>query len=901
MVGKIIKKFFKIVGITILVIIILAIILPIIFEKQIVRKVKEEANKNMKATLDFKDYGLSLFKNFPNFTLSLNDFTIAGIDDFKNDTLVKVKKFQATVDVMSVIKGDAYKIKSISMINPDILLKVLPNGKANWDIAKPSADTSTTQPAAEEPSNFKISLQRLSIDNAKIVYHDLAEGTKARIFGLNHTLKGDFTADFTTLDTKTKIDSMDVIYDGVKYLNKTYLKADVILDADLKNSKYTFKKNEFQVNQLFFGFDGFIALKENEDMEMDLKFDIKKTEFKNILSMIPALYAKDFEKIETKGNLVLNGMAKGIYNEKRLPEFNLELKVDDAMFKYPDLPQAVTNIFIDTKISNPGGSEDNTIINVSKFHFQMANNPVDIRILVKTPVSDPQIDASIKGTINLNNVKQFYPLEAGEELSGNVVADLTMKGRMSSVEKEKYDEFEALGKLVLAQINYKSKDFPQGVTISNAEMKASPKFFELVSFNSKIGKNDFSANGRIDNILSYIFKGDLLKGTFSTNSNLMDLNVFLAESASSTSTTTASSESSSMSVVEVPGNLDFVLSSKFGKLIYDNIEMTNVNGKITIRDKKIMLENLSMNLLDGQMTMNGTYSTQDITKPTVDFAYNIQNFDIPKTFKTFNTVQKMAPVGQKASGKFSTNLAFITVLDEHMSPVVNSMEGKGMLSSTRVILSGYAPAGKLAEALKMDKFKTLALNNFKFNFKFSEGKITIDPFDMGLDQTKATFGGWSSFDGNINYTMNMDIPKSQFGGQANSVLNNMVSQANKQTGTNVTVGDKVFVDVMITGTGKDPQVKVGLKGALNDAAKDMKDQLKEQVDNKKQEIENQAKAEADRLKKEAEEKAQQEADRLKKEAEEKAKQEADRLKKEAEEKAKKEAGNQVKKLWPPKK
>ena len=882
---KIVRKILKYTGITFLVLLVLIIVLPIIFKGAIVRKVKEEANKNINAKLYFKDWGLSLFRSFPNFSLELDSLTLIGVKEFEKDTLANIPKLYVSLDLMSVIRGSNYKIKSVRLENPKILLKVLKGGKANWDITKPSTDTTKKTEAPSEPSNFKLTLKKVLINKADIVYDDADMGVLVKMNNFTHQLSGDMTEDFTTLKTKSSIEFFTVIYEGVKYFNKTNVDLKMDLDADLKNMKFTFKENELKLNELYLGFDGWLAMPKS-DIDMDIKFSAKKTDFKNFLSLVPGIYSKDFEKMETKGTLALDGFAKGTYNDTKMPAYALNILIENAMFKYPDLPKAVTNIAMKANISCKDANTDNTIIDVSRLHFEMADNPVDIKLHVTTPISDANIDATIKGKINLATVKDFYPLATEEQLSGKIEADITFVGRMSSVEKSEYDKVKALGEIVLNEMNYKSKDFPQGITIHTANLKFSPQYIDLTAFDAKMGKSDINAKGKIDNLLSYIFKGQLLSGKFQMNSNLLDLNEFMGEPQPSSTTT----EPTTLSVIEVPANIDFALNATFGKILYDKMEMTNVLGVVKIKDQQVILENLKMNLLNGQMTVSGSYGTQNPKQPLVDFMLDMKNFDIPQTYKTFVTFQKLAPIAEKTTGNFSAKFTLKSALDEKMSPVFNTMNGEGVLSSSQVKVQGFEVLNKLADALKMDKYKTMMLDKASFAFSFENGMVTIKPFDINFDKTKANISGTHSIDQNINYVMHLDIPKNQFSGQANTLLNGMVSQLNTKGG-NVNVSDPVKMDVIIGGTVSKPTVKVGLKGAMDNAIEDLKNQVKDELNKKKDELENKVKDEADKLKKDAEEKLKQsqlEADKKKKAAEDSIKRESDRLKKEADEKLKKE-------------
>ncbi len=839
--GKIIKGIAKGLGIFVALLIVLAIILPVIFKKQIVEAVKTEINKQINATVDFKDYHLSLFRNFPDFTLGLDNLTIAGLNEFKGDTLADVKKLRLTIGLFSVISGDQYKINRISLDNPVVHLKILKDGKANWDIMKPSADTVKTKTEAQ-PSSFKLSIDKLNISNAVLTFDDEESNMHIKAINLNHTLKGDLTADFTSLYTKTSIDTLNFSYAGIPYLKKASVDLKADIDADLKNSKYTLKENEFRLNDLFLAFDGWIAMPK-DDIDMDMKFKTKKTDFSNILSLIPAIYMKDFDKIETKGSLALDGYAKGTYNEKSIPAFAIYLLVENAMFKYPSLPKSVTNINLNVKASNADGKPDHTIIDIKKLHFEMGTNPADIVMHISTPVSDPNIDGTVKIKVNLGEVKDFYPLETGDELSGKLNADVSLKGKLSSVEKEKYEEFQAKGEISVSGMTYKSKDIKQSVVINDLRLLFSPQFVEMPSCSLKIGRSDLSAKGRLDNLLSYIFRDELLKGRFESTSRLLDINEFMTgETTPATSATqTTTEESSSLSVIEVPANLDFYLNSTFGRVLYDKMDMSNVNGIVKIADRKLTLENLKMNILDGTLAVSGAYSTQK-TDPQIDFNLDAGNLNIPKTFKTFVTVQKLAPVAEKCSGKVSAKIKLKSALDRTMTPVYNSMNGYGQLSLNDVVVNGFEPVNKIADALKIDKFKRLNIDHTAIDITITDGRLYFKPHTVTFEKIKMTMSGWNALDKTIGYDAVLEIPRELFGGAANGVLNNLVSKANKQ-GLNITPGNTIIVSAKIGGTYSKPTITTDIKKNVNDAVEDLKNQVTETVKDKVNEVVNDVKAE----------------------------------------------------------
>ncbi len=875
--------------------------LPILFKDKIVATIKEEANKNLNAKVNFGEFDLSLFSTFPNFKMELNDLSIIGIDAFENDTLTYIKKLDFTINIISVIKGDQIEIKSFELNEPIINAIVLEDGKANWDIEKPSEDPLPGKP--EEPSVFKASLKEYEIKNGKIVYDDRQGKMFAELTGVNHIGTGDFTQDLFVLKTNTSIDNLSYVDAGVKMMNKVNTSFKMDLDMDMPNFKFTFKENEVKLNELFLGFSGWVSMP-NDDIDMDINFFAPKTEFKTILSLVPGAYSKDFESVKTAGKMALTGYIKGKYNDSLMPGFGVKLLVENAMFQYPSLPKSVNNINIDLKVDNNDGITDHTIIDLKKFHLEMAGNPIDINMFVTNPESDAHIKGSINGKLVLNSIKDIMPLEDGQSINGTIQANVNVDGKMSSIENEKYDEFHFDGKLNISDMLYKSKDTPYTMNIVTMNLNFTPAFVELISFESKIGKSDISANGRIDNLLQYVLKEELLTGKFNMNSELIDLNELMASSNETVEKAKPEESETPMTVMEVPGNINFNLISKINTLLYDNIDIKQVSGSIIIADKKVSMENLKMSLLDGLMTMNGSYETKNIKKPTIDFSMDISNFDIQKSVLTFNTVDKLAPIAKKCTGKFSTQMQLSGTLDEKMDPVLNSLSGGGKLATASVTIQNFEPINKIADAVEMEKYKKLDLKNLNLSFAFKDGRVTIDPFDLKIGNSNVNISGSTGFDQTINYIWKLDIPSSEFGGAANAAISGLLAKTKL---ANVAMPQKVKLDLLLSGTVTSPQVKVSLaQGEGNALVDDLKNKAREELEKKKAELEAKARNEAEKLKQQAEEKVRQEADKIKGqaekarvEAENKAKAEAERIKKQAEDKVKQEAKSKLKGLLKP--
>ena len=100
------------------------------------------------------------------------------------------------------------------------------------------------------------------------------------------------------------------------------------------------------------------------------------------------------------------------------------------------------------QVTNSDGVMDHTVVNITKGHLEMGNNPIDFRLSFKNPETTKYIDAIVKGNLDLSNIGRFIKLEEGTKIAGVVSADGFAKGSLSSIQKQTGD-FNAGGFFVI--------------------------------------------------------------------------------------------------------------------------------------------------------------------------------------------------------------------------------------------------------------------------------------------------------------------------------------------------------------------------------------------------------------------------------------------------------------------
>lgn len=840
------KRILKCTGIALGIIFLLLLIIPFFLKGPALKAIKKTLNEQVNAEVSFdEDISLGLIRSFPNLSLSINNLQIIGKDSFAGDTLANIPNLSLTLDLMSVMGNGPIELRKVGLENPRIFLQTLKSGRANWDIAK--VDTTKKVVTDTTGKGFKLSLKSLVIENAYLDYNDRRLDFHTRLSGLNHQSSGDFTQDEFTLKTRTESDALTLEYGGMAWLQNIKTSIDADLSMNMKAMKFSFKKAKARLNELDIQSDGFVELND-EDMEMDISFKALQNTFKNFLSIVPGMYSKDFGKIDATGEMAIQGSMKGKMTDDKMPRTEMALQVINGAFKYPELPQSVDNVQVDFAFSNPDGEPDNSIINLKKLQLSMAGAPFSARCLLKTPVSNPFIDAKAKGNIDLGKIKNLLPLEKGTELAGLIDADFSMIGHYSQLGTSRMQNLEAGGNLNIKNLIWKTAK--ESAQLQDFVLQFTPQKINMPVCTGNWQGNDFDVKGTLNQLPGYLFNDETLQGTLAFKSNNININSLMTQSETAKTTT----ESSELPVIEIPGNLDLQLDASIGKLTYEKYILTAVSGNVEAKEGILNINNLKADMLGGHIVLNGKYDSRNVKHPTTEIKTTATGFTPSTTAASFPIIQKYAPIFSKLEGLFDAGIEVSSSLDSKMQPDYKDLNLTGKLSLSQSGIQSTDFLKQLGNQLNTTVLDRLNIKPQKLNFRIHDGAFELlDSIKLTLpDGGTMKLSGKTKLDQTISYGGWLKMPAKNMG--AGSAL---LQEWNKKTGLNAKMQNEIPVDIRIGGTITKPTVSVSLKGFAKSMKENMKDAATAALEKKRAEALKLAREKGELLKSEAAKKATQ--------------------------------------------
>lgn len=820
------KKGLLIGGIVFVVLIAILIAIPFVFRDALLEKTRTSINRDLNVTIGFKDFRLSLIKDFPKASLRLQDVTVTGKGTFDGDTLLYVKSLRTSFGLLDLFSPNDLTINEIILDEANLKLFVNADNQVNWQIFPEETETIAEGTSEEAESTFGLQLSKIEIKNANVSYTDITLPMQMDFKGINMLIDGKMYGSDTKLNVNGVADQVNLLFDGINYISKTRLGIKSLLDINFDTMDFRFSEGELLVNNLPLDLQGSFSMP-GDSMYFDLGFASKASTLGEILALTPPEYETYLKDLNATGNASFTGSFKGYYFGESYPDLKVQLRLAGGNARYAGMPEEIKNISGNISVIKPQGGFNKTQISISNAHFEIRNNPMDMNLLLGNLMEDLRFDGKIAGRLNFDHLKDALPLDS-LDMAGLLDINLTMKGNYSAIENKRYERIQTDGVVVLNDFVYNSKELTQPIKVTSGRLDFAPDKINLRQMDMKIGQSDMAFSGTVTDYYPYIFSKGTLRGTMQLSSNYLNLNELIqlpVESAPQQPAQVAVSATNtpaptSATAFNVPEQISMSIQTDVKSALYDKLNISNITGQVSINDGKLDLRGVNMNLLDGELRIAGSYANTPQNKPLVDMAIELVRFDIPTAFQSLKLFRTYLPIAQQSKGRFSTTINLKGQLDENMELIMPSLNGTGLFNSFNVQVLNSPVFNKIKNVLNEEKLRDLRIDDFAANFTIENGNLVLRPFETKVAGQQAVFAGRLNVDNLIDMQIGFLINRDALSKNIENTIGFLPGQQNIQI---------IPVGIAIKGPVKDPSVNVDLSDAKDLVRQEVKNATKEEL------------------------------------------------------------------------
>lgn len=731
--NKSMKKIWKILAVLFGLVLLIMITIPLFFKDRINEQIRREINANITGSFDFKELNISLFRDFPKLSLGLVGPVCWSYVASDTSEIFKASEVFVSLGLWDVLmNNEPFSISKIRLNTAEIHLIQYDSLQGNYMLVK------TDTMAQEKSSNVQFKIEDYEIINSSLNYRDHYTNQELIISGIQH--KGSFDQADAVQKTQsvTDIESFSFIENSVTLFKNLQITAVNNLEIyeegkAIKISPSTLKLNEFVLN-----YQGGVKLKTNEIEFDNFQINSPSTDFKDIFSILPNAYTKDFKQVVSSGKVLLDGMINGSYSDSNqiFPSWKIKLEVENGELKYPGKNLALRNFNLKLHSENDSRDMSTSYLELTKFGFTFNEESITGQLRINDLSNRFATEGSLAGSLSLSQIKEFYPMNEGDVLQGKLNISSDFKFDKKAIESQDYKDIKFNGECSLTDFLYKTKGLLD-TRIPFAHIKFTPQQWDIDNIKLLYGSSDFQINGNVTQPLALLTPKGIVTMNLMHTSDRIDIDELRS---SGDNNTKASKSSPAMSAGDRYSNLLVNFSTKINSLKYDLYQIKAAHGEGKLVGNKLEIHKAGVNVNDNLIQGSATFEN------IIDYSLTDKELKGQLNLNaTSLDLDKMMMVPENASGS-ATPAELYFSLPENMdlkiqfaastmkfSPLIlNKLSGDlHLIDQTLEIQSATAEAagGKMQlSGLFEAKTNTQPIFNFKYDLKKLEFKNAFKSF-----------------------------------------------------------------------------------------------------------------------------------------------------------------------------
>jgi hypothetical protein len=490
-----------------LVIVAAAVVLWLVFTpSQLTKIVNNLAGKYVTCETHFGRVNLTLFKTFPDAGLTIDDvYVVNPMQGAPSDTVASVGNLTVGVDVKRYLKEKEVVVHQVLLDRVNANLYIDSTGKSNFDIFPHSDDKDTTKSSFSLDSLPDIDLKRVKVSNLDATLRNEQGRMDASVCDLGINIVGtlregrvdaslDLGSDRIALTTQdsTGASSLDALLEDMKLAlkaegnldqvagklklsvengqfnnmvnptlqasKKDLLAVNIPFDADLGQMRFTFDESRIALDEYVVGLQGMVQLpSDGEPMKVDVAVhNTQKDPWQvaPLLALLPEQFTSWKRGMDVDAKVAFAATAVGDVSDSTLPRIRANVSLTDGRFHYPSaLPYRINKIAGDLLAELDLGKNGRSDVTINSLKAHTLHTDVSVSGKVDDLLGDMHVDARVKGSLPLEDVKPMLPDSLPVAADGRATLDLHADLKMSQLKEKAYDKMKADGTINLRNLN----------------------------------------------------------------------------------------------------------------------------------------------------------------------------------------------------------------------------------------------------------------------------------------------------------------------------------------------------------------------------------------------------------------------------------------------------------------
>lgn len=466
------KRFFKIFGITLavivaLVIIAAAIVCYVVFTpEKLTPIVRDVAKEYILTEHRIGEVDLTVFSTFPEVGLRAKGIYIVNhIDGTPNDTVLSAPEVVATIDVMQFLNHNTLDIREVQIKNANACLYINPSGENNLDFF-PKSDTVQTDTSA-----FTLPFDELKVGGLKIIAKNLvfADDKDTICANLKDITVSGSARSLDDIDLSIDLKKADIGFKQFHFDNIALSLESKSTAVDINNITANLPKLKLKakINNIELTANG--SAEYADTIPMNINVAVSECAVNDLLALVPKemLPLPEGLNIE-KATLKAEATLAGRYSATEMPLVDAVLSLNDGKIIYKEVyPQPIEIKELAAKAHIDLNEQANSNATINKLEAQTSKTSLSATGTASDLMGNILLDLNANLNGQLADAQPFLT-EMPVNLKGGIKGTAKVKGRLDDFTNMKFDKGAINGQFTLANLDV----WYDTITVKTSTLKA---------------------------------------------------------------------------------------------------------------------------------------------------------------------------------------------------------------------------------------------------------------------------------------------------------------------------------------------------------------------------------------------------------------------------------------------
>lgn len=459
---------------------------------------------------------------------------------------------------------------------------------------------------------------------------------------------------------------------------------------------------------------------------------------------------------EVAGRLHAEIKSRGVWDlaKQTSPVVQSNIQMQKGRIQTPWYPQPIQNLELVARMDCPTGRLEDAKLLLQPVSFVFEEQPFKMNAALEN-FNNLAYDIQAKGVLDLGRIYQVFRIKE-YNLSGRLDADLQLKGSQADAMAGRIEKLSNKGTLKMQEVSFSSVDFPYPFEIPTGSLEVINEKAWLRNTTLRYHANEFLLNGYATGFAGYYLQHKPLTLRLTSSGKHLVVNDFIPVTNTNVDSTTASP--ASKGVVMLPGNIDFVLQSRFDSIQYNQNSIKAFSGTLQLREGKLDMQQTKFMVAGAKVNMDGSYAPINNDSARFSLHFKADSFDIKRAYNEVPLFRELASSAAYASGLVSVDYELKGALNNEMMPVYRSIAGGGELKLEEVQVKGMKFFGAVSKATGKDSVNNPKLKAVVVKSTIANNIISIERTKMKVFGFRPRLEGKVSLDGELWLQFRLGLP-----------------------------------------------------------------------------------------------------------------------------------------------